>query len=229
MGEGWLSGRKRQTVNLLVILALVRIQPPSKRKLNNFLGATQLQAVLKNNFRFKKKFRPKSIQIVFNLTFKQLYYSNVYFFTKLLTHLLFRFLGKLKTENNILNFTFRNSKLYINFNRNNPTYNYFSLSPGLLLNFFSSKKGLKKKLKLKVLNIRFLRKILLLLKLNIFTLKISGNSLNYKSLLTQLFTDLPHFFVNPLTGLRFFDKPLTYKKFQINEIVLRQTTNFLPE
>jgi len=78
---------------------------------------------------------------------------------------------------------------------------HFFLSTGLLLKYFERKKSIKKNKSMKLLMIRFLRKLLILLRLKNIVLKVRGVPLYMDILLAMLFRPLSHFFTDPFTGL----------------------------
>jgi hypothetical protein len=96
-------------------------------------------------------------------------------------------------------FNFKKHYLYITLldNKNNIM---FSIHTGLFLKFFNYKKSLKKSKSLKIILIRYLRKLLLLSKINNFTLYIQQTSDQLNKLLQILQKPINHPFTDPLTG-----------------------------
>jgi len=77
---------------------------------------------------------------------------------------------------------------------------HFFLSTGLLLKHFQRKKSIKKNKSMKLLMARFLRKLLILLRLRNIILRIRGVPLYLDIMLAMLFRPLSHFFTDPFTG-----------------------------
>lgn len=96
-------------------------------------------------------------------------------------------------------FNFKKHYLFITLldNKNNIM---FSLHTGLFLKFFNYKKSLKKSKSLKIVLIRYLRKLLMLSNINNFTLYIQQTSDQLNKLLQILQKPINHSFTDPLTG-----------------------------
>ena len=77
---------------------------------------------------------------------------------------------------------------------------HFFLSTGLLLKHFQRKKSIKKNKSMKLLMARFLRKLLILLRLRNIILRVRGVPLHLDIMLAMLFRPLSHFFTDPFTG-----------------------------
>jgi len=77
------------------------------------------------------------------------------------------------------------------------------LTTGLLLKYFQRKKSLKKNKAMKLLMARFLRKILVVLKLKNITLRVRGVPLHLDVFLNMLSRPLSHSFLDPTTGTVF--------------------------
>ena len=99
--------------------------------------------------------------------------------------------------------------LYMRFNQhrlivaladNKTRRTHFFLSTGLLLKYFQGRKAIKKNKAMKLLMIRFLRKILILLRLRNIVLMVRGVPLYLELLLSMLFKPLSHLFIDPFTG-----------------------------
>lgn len=96
-------------------------------------------------------------------------------------------------------FNFKKHYLFITLldNKNNIM---FSLHTGLFLKFFNYKKSLKKSKSLKIVLIRYLRKLLMLSNINNFTLYVQQTSDQLNKLLQILQKPINHSFTDPLTG-----------------------------
>ena len=97
-------------------------------------------------------------------------------------------------------FNFKKHYLYITLldQKNNII---FSLHTGLFLKFFEYKKSLKKSKSLKILLIRYLRKLFLLSGVRYFTLYVKQTSDQLNKILRVLQKPINHPFTDPLTGL----------------------------
>lgn len=79
--------------------------------------------------------------------------------------------------------------------------NYFSLRPGLLLKYLEGKKkGAKRTLPTKLLLMRFLRKLLIISRIDSLNIFVKGVPLHLSQLFNFLNRPLPHLFLDPLTG-----------------------------
>jgi hypothetical protein len=77
---------------------------------------------------------------------------------------------------------------------------HFFLSTGLLLRHFQKKKSIKKNKSMKLLMARFLRKLLIVIRLRNIILRIRGIPLYLEIMLAMLFKPLSHLFPDPFTG-----------------------------
>ena len=77
---------------------------------------------------------------------------------------------------------------------------HFFTTPGLVIRYFQGKKSLKKNKALKYLMARFLRKVLLVLKLESVGLITKGVPVHLERILNALFKPLSHPFTDPITG-----------------------------
>jgi hypothetical protein len=99
----------------------------------------------------------------------------------------------------VVRFKFLSSRLSVALVDNSTHKTYFFLSPGILLKYFNYKRSLKKNKAMKLLVMRFLRKLLLVLKLKNLTLYAKGLPLFFQPLLQMLYRSIAHPFMNPLT------------------------------
>jgi len=79
---------------------------------------------------------------------------------------------------------------------------HFFVTPGLFIKYFQGKKSLKKNKSLKLLMSRFMRKLLLVLKLKDVGIVTRGTPVHIEQLLSFLFKPLSHPFLDPLSGER---------------------------
>jgi hypothetical protein len=120
-----------------------------------------------------------------------------------------------KTFLEFIYFNFKNHKLHISLQTKSPHYIYFTLSPGLFLAKFFLKKSLKKKKKIKILSVRFLRKLLLLLEVSLVSVRIRGLSFGFGQYLRQLYTPIIHNFLNPFSNSSLSDTFFSKTQVQI--------------
>ena len=99
-----------------------------------------------------------------------------------------------------LRFRFKGRRLHIIFEDYKSRSVHFFTTPGLFLKYFQGKKSLKKNKALKHLMSRFLRKILLILKLECIGIVTRGVPVHFDAMLNALFKPLSHPFLDPLTG-----------------------------
>lgn len=104
-----------------------------------------------------------------------------------------------------LYFTFTPSRFYINLCDYNGL-NYLSLSVGLLLKFFKYQKSLKKNKSLKFLLVKFLRKLLLVSKVNDLTVFIKRTPALVSEVFKFLLSPLPAPFNDPITNQQVFEE-----------------------
>lgn len=156
------------------------------------------------------------------LTFQNIFFffsTPFIFFTKFLS------VKNSYYSNYRLFFNFKKNRFFINllncFNKN-----YLSLSNGLFIKYFDFKKSLKKKKLLKLLLLKYLRKMFLILKitnLNIF-IKSAGFFLN--EFLSTLVQPSEKSFLNPLSNKILTDESSLVSKFHFSYIYFLNTKSF---
>ena len=99
-----------------------------------------------------------------------------------------------------LRFRFNKERLSIVLSDENSNKTYCFLTPGLLVKFAQNRKSLRKKTSMKVLMMQFLRKLLIVLRLNKIQIISSGVPVLLSRLLYILSQPLSHLITNPLTG-----------------------------
>lgn len=100
----------------------------------------------------------------------------------------------------ILRFRFNRERLTIVLSDEISNKTYCFLTPGLLVKFAQNRKSLRKKTSMKILMMQFLRKLLIVLRLNKIQLVSSGVPVLLSRLLYVLSQPLNHLVKNPLTG-----------------------------
>ena len=126
------------------------------------------------------------------LNFKSLFHFFLYI----------RNLSKNNSDLNIykLYFTFTSNRLFINL-LNFSGKNYTSLAVGLFLKFFKNKKSFKKNKLIKLLLVKYLRKLLIIAGVKNLYLYIQKKPLFFQELCKTLTTPLVNPFFNPITSL----------------------------
>lgn len=113
--------------------------------------------------------------------------------------------------------TFRQEKLFVNL-LNKHSINYLSLSLGLFTRFFSVQKSFKKNKILKIVLVKYLRKLFLLTKLHFIDLFVKSSPFMLLELLTYLFEPSQKAFKDPLSGRMIDETRFNYKTFNLNYI-----------
>jgi hypothetical protein len=93
--------------------------------------------------------------------------------------------------------SFKKKKLYINLQNNNKR-NYLSISTGLFIKFFEKRKSIKKNKAIKLLMVKYLRKLFIISKINTLVLIIKKTPLFINELINFLNTPIAHKYVNPI-------------------------------
>ena len=106
---------------------------------------------------------------------------------------------KVERPTHQLRFRFNKSRLTLALFQDFTMKPYFQISSGVFMKFFQKKKSMRKSRTLKVLMLRFLRKLLLLIKLPRIHLYVSGVPALLGLLLETLHKPLPHVITDPLT------------------------------
>jgi len=102
--------------------------------------------------------------------------------------------------------TFTANRLFINlYNRDGLTRNYLSLSVGLFLKFFKNKKSFKKNKLIKILLIKYLRKLLIVSEIKDIFLYVKKTPVFFTELLKTLTTPVICPFIHPQTGKMYDD------------------------
>lgn len=100
-----------------------------------------------------------------------------------------------------LMFNFKKHYLFVTLLNSKKKNNiFFSLNTGLFLKFYNYKKSLKKSKSLKLVLMRYLRKLLIVTRINNFQLCVKQTSDHLNKLIQTLQKQLNHVFIDPLTG-----------------------------
>ena len=99
-----------------------------------------------------------------------------------------------------LRFRFNRQRLILTLADEPTRSTHMFISPGLFLKYFQRKKSLKKNKSMKFLMVRFMRKVLLVLRVKNVVINSRGVPLHLNSLLSVLFRPFSHHFEDPLTS-----------------------------
>jgi hypothetical protein len=135
--------------------------------------------------------------LTFNHIYSLLHYRTLFRFSL--------FLKNINKTNTMLNnyylyLNFRSNKLYINVT-GNASKNYLTLSVGLFLKFFKNKKSFKKNKIIKLLLMKFLRKIFLISGIKHLYIYVKKTPLFFQELCKTLTSPLITPFLNPLSNV----------------------------
>ena len=155
-------------------------------------------------------------------------YLNISFKSLFDIFLYLRTLRKLDTMLNIykLYLTFTSNRLFINL-LNAPGKNYVSLSVGLFLKFFKNKKSFKKNKLVKLLLMKYVRKLLIISGIKNLYLYVQKKPLFFQELCKTLTTPLVNSFYNPISST--FVNEINngqISPFHIRYLFFRQTKSF---
>ena len=156
----------------------------------------------------------KSFQNIF-----QFFLSPFTYFTKFVT------VNNSYYTNYRLFFNFKKNRFFINL-LNCLNKNYLSLSNGLFIKYFEFKKSLKRKKLLKLLLLKYLRKMFLVLKLKHFNLFIKSAGFFLNEFLTLLLQPSGKSFINPLTTKSFSDVSHSANQFNFSYVFFLNTKSF---
>lgn len=125
-----------------------------------------------------------------------------------------------------LYFTFTRTRIFVNLT-NNSHKNYLSLSVGLFLRFFKNKKSFKKNKLIKLLLVKYLRKLLLVSNIKNVYLYVQKTPLFLTELVKTLTTPLVNPFFNPISSsLLFENNSPSSNSFSIRYVYFRQLKPF---
>ena len=126
-------------------------------------------------------------------------YSTIYLLPHLELYLKIRKVQK-KVPYHLLRFRFKQHSLVVTLTGENCRLTRFFVTPGLFLKYFKCKKSLKRGKAMKLLLIRFVRKMILVLRLRHLNLHLRGVPLYIELFLEALNRPLAHAFNDPFTG-----------------------------
>lgn len=129
------------------------------------------------------------------------------------------------TYNYNLYFTFTPNRFYVNL-CNHQGLNYLSLSVGLLLKFFKHQKSLKKNKSLKFLIVKFLRKLLIVSKINDLTIFLKRMPVLVSEVFKFLLSPLPSPFQDPITNQQVIEEGTGVHSFRIWYLYFLKTVSY---
>ena len=169
----------------LVKYLLIIIERFSSKIKNNLKIEINLNSILRKKKKIKNKFNINKKLIDFFIWYQYIY---IYFNIEFTNLYKFLFLNKFHYDSInfffLLNFHF-NNKIYFNFITKKK--NLTSLSTGLFIKFFEKKKSLKKSKLLKLLIIKYFKKLFIILNLKKFILIIKKNPILLFEIINLLF------------------------------------------
>ena len=129
------------------------------------------------------------------------------------------FSNEVRPLKHVIRFKFLTSRLAVSLVDNSSHKTHFFISTGLLLKYFNHKRALKKNKSMKLLMMRFLRKLLLILKLKNIVLHSKGLPLFFETLINMLYQPIAHPFQNPLTSKTITEVKNKPRDLKISELV----------
>ena len=146
----------------------------------------------------------KLLSFYLEFTHRVLHYCRIY------VHFQRNFYSEVKYN---LYLTFTANKLFINLVSNGGMkYNYFSLSVGLFLRFLNGKKALKKNKLIKLLLMKYVRKLLIVSEIRDLVIYTKRTPVFFSELCNVLLSPVIRPFVNPLTSFLYDDTQLNSAK-----------------
>lgn len=124
-----------------------------------------------------------------------------------------------------LYFTFTPNRFYINLS-NAEGINYLSLSIGLLLKFFKHQKSLKKNKSLKFLLVKFLRKLIIVSKIDNLIVFLKKTPTLVSEVFRFLINPLPSPFLDPITNRTILEEGRSSYRINISYIYFLKTISY---
>lgn len=179
----------------------------------------QILTKLKTKLKFKKNILNTWEQYFLSYQFFfYTFFSDIFIFMKLVHD------RRINSYFN-LSFIFKKGRYYINLQ----TINYENITyivPGYFLKYFQKRKCLKKGRNIRVLMAKYLRKLLILSKINNLVLWVKSTPLFLPELLTVLNTPILHKFNNPFTGEEFQESERNASSFRFLYFFFIKTVNY---
>jgi len=144
-------------------------------------------------------------------------YLDIFYFNKLL-----------KNKNRSFFFlilSFKKKKLYINLQNNNKK-NYLSISTGLFIKFFEKRKSIKKNKAIKLLMVKYLRKLFIISKISTLILIIKKTPLFVNELINFLNTPIAHKYINPIDQKIIDESTNKYLSIRFFYFIFTENKNF---
>ena len=121
--------------------------------------------------------------------------------------------------------SFKKKKLYINLQNNNKK-NYLSISTGLFIKFFEKRKSIKKNKAIKLLMVKYLRKLFIISKINTLILIIKKTPLFVNELINFLNTPIAHKYINPIDQKIIDESTNKYLSIRFFYFIFTENKNF---
>merc|ERR1711904_9529 len=213
MGRKWLSGRRRQTVNLLVVLALVRIQLFSKiqtgisnkfRLLDKYsvlLKPKDLSNLYNNNYNDKIKREKKCIYSILSynklnlsrnirsLLYNRIILCNIFDNNSIKTHIVY-----------VLNLNFKRNRFFPFLNSTKNHQSIFNSSLGVISKFFSKRKSILRSKSSYILSSSYVRKVIIFSKARLLNLNVTGLPKFFKDVYRTITIPSNTIYPDPFTG-----------------------------
>lgn len=122
--------------------------------------------------------------------------------------------------------TFNKHRFVITLTNSKERTTHLFITAGLLLRYFQNRKSLKKNKAMRLLMARFLRKVLIILKLKRVVVYIRGIPLYFELFLNMLYRPLSHVFTNPLTGSEIDETLKNHLVFNVHKIFFHKIKPF---
>lgn len=191
------------------------------------------QIARRSRFFFKKPQVLSFLKYPHTRTYLHTFYQVCHFYKTLLQRSYLRFSHYLYhrrgvpsvTYNYNLYFTFTPNRFYVNL-CNYEGLNYLSLSVGLLLKFFKHQKALKKNKSLKFLIVKFLRKLLIVSKINDITIFLKRMPVLVSEVFKFLLSPLPSPFTDPITNQQIIEEGPGVHSFRIWYLYFLKTVSY---
>jgi hypothetical protein len=178
------------------------------KKLNQSINKTVLNRINNNIL--------TNFVLIYNFFLNSIY-LDIFYFNKFL-----------KNKNRIFFFlilSFKKKKLYINLQNNNKK-NYLSISTGLFIKFFEKRKSIKKNKAIKLLMVKYLRKLFIISKINNLILIIKKTPLFVNELINFLNTPIAHKYINPIDQKIIDESVNRYLAIRFSYFIFTENKNF---
>lgn len=133
---------------------------------------------------------------------------------------------KARLVKHLIRFKFKGPRLNLSIADSHSRLAHCVITPGTFMRYFGRKKSIKKLQSLKLLSIRFLRKLIIVLNLKNLILHSRGIPVAFESLLEKLYRPLPHPFTDPFTRKTIDETSTFTRKLNIVEVIFLRPKPF---